>query len=54
LGLGNDEIRSGENDVGIVNCENFFFINYADRGAVSLYFVNFMVNIITAETANIY
>jgi hypothetical protein len=53
-GLGDDEIEGGENGVRIIDYEDFFFINYADRGAVSPYSVNFVVDIATAEIASTY
>jgi hypothetical protein len=30
--VGDDKVRDGENGVEIVNCEGFFFANYAGRG----------------------
>jgi hypothetical protein len=51
---GKDEAEDDKNDIKIADCEDFFFVNYADRGAVSPYSANFIVNIATAETANTY
>jgi hypothetical protein len=46
---GNDK-----NDIGIADCENFFFVNYTVRGAVSPYSANLVIDIATVETANTY
>jgi hypothetical protein len=48
-----DFAGNGEDDVGIVDCEEFF-INYADRCAVSLYSANLIIVIAAVKTANIY
>jgi hypothetical protein len=47
-------VRSGENDIEIADWENFFFINYINRGAISSHSVNFVINIIIAEITNTY
>jgi hypothetical protein len=57
-GLGDGEIEDSEigdseDDIGIADCENFF-LNYADRCAVSLHSANLIINKITVETANTY
>jgi hypothetical protein len=57
-GLGSGEIEDGEikddeENVGIVECEKFF-LNYADRCAVSLYFANLIIDRAAIEIANTY
>jgi hypothetical protein len=48
-----DKIGESEKDIGIVNYEKFF-LNYADRCAVSIYFANLIINKAAIETANTY
>jgi hypothetical protein len=48
-----DEIEDDEKDVGITDCEKFFF-NYADRCAVSVHSANLIVNKIAIEIASTY
>jgi hypothetical protein len=48
-----DEIRKNKEDVGIADCEKFFF-NYADCCAVSLHSANLIVDKAATETANTY
>jgi hypothetical protein len=48
-----DEIEDNEENVGIIDCEKFFF-NYVDRCAISLYFANLIVDKAAIEIANIY
>jgi hypothetical protein len=52
--LKNDKIGNGENDIKIANYENFFFINYIDRGTISPHSINFIINIAIIETASTY
>jgi hypothetical protein len=51
--VGDGEAENGENGIGIADCENFFLINYIDHGAISPHFINFVMDIAAAETANI-
>jgi hypothetical protein len=48
-----DEIKDNEENIGITDCEKFFF-NYINRYAVSLYFANLIIDKATVETANTY
>jgi hypothetical protein len=48
-----DEIEDDEEDIGTADCEKFF-LNYADRCAVSLYSANLIINKAAIETANTY
>jgi hypothetical protein len=52
--LGGGEIKDGEDGVGIVDCENFIFINYIDRCTISLHSANLVINIVIAEITNTY
>jgi hypothetical protein len=49
----NGEIEDDEEDIGIANCEKFFF-NYIDRCAISVYSANLIINRIAIEIASIY
>jgi hypothetical protein len=49
--VGGDEIGGDKDNIEIADYENFFFINYIDRGTVSSHSVNFVINIITAVMA---
>jgi hypothetical protein len=56
--LGGDKIRNSEigedkENIGIVDCEKFFF-NYVNRYAVSIYFANLIIDRAAIEIANIY
>jgi hypothetical protein len=53
-GLENDKIEDNEDDIEIANGENFFLINYADRGAISPYFAKFVIDITITEIASTY
>jgi hypothetical protein len=46
-------MESDENDVGTADCEKFF-INHADRCAVSLHSANLIIVIAAVKTASIY
>jgi hypothetical protein len=50
---GNGEIENSENDIGIADYEEFF-LNYADRCAVSLHSANLVIVIAAAKIASIY
>jgi hypothetical protein len=47
-------VGNGEKGIGIADCVGFFLVSYADRGAVSPHSTNFVVVIVTTETANMY
>jgi hypothetical protein len=49
-----DLVGNNEDDVEIADYENFFFVNYTGRGAVSPHSINFVIDIATAETASMY
>jgi hypothetical protein len=49
----NGEIEKGEEDIETADCEKFF-LNYADRCAISLHSANLIINKATIETANTY
>jgi hypothetical protein len=51
--IGNDEIKDDKENIGIINCEKFF-LNYADRCAVSIYFANLIIDKAAIEIANTY
>jgi hypothetical protein len=52
--VGRNEVGDSEDGVGIADCENFFLISYIDRGTVSSHSANFVIDIVTAETASTY
>jgi hypothetical protein len=52
-GLEGGEIENDEDGVGIADCEKFF-LNYADRCAISLHSANLIINRVTVETVNTY
>jgi hypothetical protein len=47
------EIKEGEDDIGIADCEKFL-LNYINRCAVSLYSANLIINKAITEIANTY
>jgi hypothetical protein len=49
----NNEIGDDKDDIGIADCEEFFF-NYINCCAVSLYFANLIIDKATVEIANTY
>jgi hypothetical protein len=51
--IGDDEIGDDEEDIGIANCEKFFF-NYINRYAISLHSANLVINRSAIEIANTY
>jgi hypothetical protein len=51
--IGNNEIEDSEEDIGIADCEKFFF-NYINRCAVSIHSANLIIDKAAIETANTY
>jgi hypothetical protein len=49
---GRENLENNENDIEIADYENFFLINYIDRGAISLHSANFIVDRVTIEIAS--
>jgi hypothetical protein len=52
--LKDDEIGDDEDGIEIADCEDFFLINYTNRGAVSPYFANLVIDIAIVKTASTY
>jgi hypothetical protein len=49
-----NKIRNGENDIETADYVKFFLLTYIDGGAISAYFINFVIIIAVIKTASIY